>query len=131
MDLDDAGSMAGFPIRDRDAKHIAALDAPMTDAGTTVVVTGVRMPRMNSLLERWTRTCRGKLLDRALVWNHGRLLHALRAFETHDNEHRPHRTSDKPRPLPKLIDEPARIRRLEVRRRDRLGETLHAYQHAA
>jgi hypothetical protein len=106
----------------------------MADAGTKVVVTGVRMPWMNSLRERWIQTCRRGLLDRALVWSHGHLLHALRAFETHDDEHRPHRALGQaapPRPPPRPIDEPARIRCLEVRRRDRPGGTPHEYQHAA
>ncbi|MGW4213500.1 hypothetical protein ACWEIJ_36325 [Lentzea sp. NPDC004789] len=32
--------------------------------------TGVRMPGMNSLIERWVKTLRAELLDRALIWNH-------------------------------------------------------------
>ncbi|MFI9276268.1 integrase core domain-containing protein [Kitasatospora sp. NPDC052896] len=134
MDLEDAGSKARFLVRDRDSKFTAAFDALMADAGLEVVITGVRMPRMNSLMERWIQTCRRELLDRTLVWNQRHLLHALREFETHYNEHRPHRALRQAaplRPLPEPMDEPVRIRRLEVRRRDRLGGTLHEYQHAA
>ena len=50
MDLEDAGSKARFLIRDRDAKFTAAFDALMTDAGIKAVTTGIRMPRMNSLI---------------------------------------------------------------------------------
>ena len=34
-------------------------------------------------------------------------------------------------PLPEAAPEPARIARLDVRRRDRLGSILHEYRHAA
>jgi transposase InsO family protein len=134
MDLEDAGSRARFLIRDRDAKFTAAFDALLTDAGLTVVTTGIRIPRMNSIMERWIQTCRRELLDRTLIWNQRHLLHALREFETHYNEHRPHRTLKQAaplRPLPEPTDAPAQIRHLEIRRRDRLGGTLHEYQHAA
>jgi len=47
-----------------------------------VVLGGVRMPRMNAVMERWVRTCRHELLDRALIWNRRHLLRALREFET-------------------------------------------------
>jgi hypothetical protein len=32
-------------------------------------LSGTRMPRMNSIMERWVQTCRYELLDRNLVWN--------------------------------------------------------------
>ncbi|MCW2890426.1 MAG: Integrase catalytic region [Streptosporangiaceae bacterium] len=41
MDLQDAGSMARFLIRDRDAKFTAAFDAVLADAGVQVVNSGV------------------------------------------------------------------------------------------
>lgn len=33
----------------------------------TLVLSGVRMPRMNSLIERWIQSCPHELLDRTLV----------------------------------------------------------------
>jgi len=133
MDLEDAGSKARFSIRDRDAKFTASFDALITDAGLKVVTTGIQIPRMNSLLERRIQTCRHELLDRTLIWNQKHLIHALREFETFYNEHRPHRTLDQAaplRPLPHSINEPQKINHLKVRRRDRLGGTLHEYEHA-
>ena len=122
-------------IRDRDSKFTAAFDALMTDAGLQVVTTGIQTPRMNSLMERWIQTCRRELLDRILIWNQSHLLHALREFETFYNRaSAPHRALGQAaplRPLPQPINEPAQIRRLKVHRRDRLGGTLHKYQHAA
>lgn len=91
MDLEDAGSRARFLIRDRDAKFTASFDTLFADAGLEVVKTGIRIPRMNSIMERWIQTCRRKLLDRTLIWNQHHLLHVLVEFETFYNEHRPHR----------------------------------------
>ncbi|GAA3482280.1 integrase core domain-containing protein [Streptomyces yanii] len=133
MDLEGAGTRARFLIRDRDSKFIAAFDALLADAGLKVVTTGIRIPRMNSLMERWIQTCRRELLDRTLIWNQGHLLHVLREFETFYNRHRPHRALGQAAPLcqlPAPIADPGQISHLEVRRRDRLGGTLHGYQHA-
>jgi hypothetical protein len=57
-----------------------------------------------------------------------------REFEHFCHEHRPHRTlraAAPLRPLPGPIAGPERIAQLDVRRRDRLGGTLHEYRHAA
>ncbi|MHC3456195.1 transposase family protein, partial [Streptomyces prasinus] len=81
MDLEDAGCRARFLIRDRDGKFPRLFDEVLKDAGIEVVLSGVRMPRMNSIMERWVQTCRRELLDRTLIWNQRHLLHALREFE--------------------------------------------------
>lgn len=52
MDLQDAGYRARFLIRDRDGKYPQLFDAVLRDAGIEVVLSGVRMPRMNSIMER-------------------------------------------------------------------------------
>ncbi|MFE2183702.1 integrase core domain-containing protein [Streptomyces sp. NPDC059455] len=134
MDLDDAGTRAQFLIRDRDSQFTAAFDALMTDAGLKVVITGIRIPRMNSLMERWIQTCRTELLDRTLIWNQAHLLHALREYEAFYNEHRPHRALEQAapcRPLPAPITQQDELAHLEIDRRDQLGGTLHEYQRAA
>ena len=82
----------GFLIRDRDGKFPGLFDTVLTHAGIETVLSGVQMPRMNSIMERWVQTCRHELLDRTLIWNQRHLLHALREFEHFYNEHRPHRT---------------------------------------
>ena len=136
MDLHDAGAGAGvkFLIRDRDVRYPAAFDAVLQAEGIEVVQTGVRMPRMNAIMERWIRSCRTELLDRTLIWNQAHLLHALREYEQFYNQHRPHRTlaSAAPlRPLPEPITEPDRLTHLNVHRHARLGGILHEYQHVA
>jgi transposase InsO family protein len=134
MDLEDAGIRARFLSRDRDGKYAGLFDQVLADAGIKVVLSGVRVPRMNSVMERWVQTCRRELLDRTLIWNRDHLLHALREFEHFYNEHRPHQGIANTRPLyplPDPLTEPEQIIHLDIRRRDRLGGTLHEYHHAA
>lgn len=134
MDLEDTGCRARFLIRDRDGKFPRGFDTVLTDAGIEVVLSGVRIPRMNSIMERWIQSCRHELLDRTLIWNQRHLLHALREYERFYNFHRPHQGIANARPLhplPSPIADPVQIARLDIRRCDRLGGTLHEYQHAA
>jgi putative transposase len=134
MDLEDAGCRARFLIRDRDGKFPGLLDAILADAGIDVVHSGAQMPRMNSIMERRVQTCRRELLNRTLIWNQSHLLHALREFEHFYNGHRPHQGIANARPLqplPMPLVVPDQIATLEIRRRDRLGGVLHAYEHAA
>ncbi|MFI6300119.1 integrase core domain-containing protein [Nonomuraea sp. NPDC050790] len=98
------------------------------------MLTGIRMPRMNSVMDRWVQTCRHELLDRCLLWNERHLRHTLGWYENFYNQHRSHQALGQAAPLrafPILITEPARILDLNIRRRDRLGKILHQYSHAA
>ncbi|NUQ95022.1 MAG: transposase [Streptomyces sp.] len=133
MDLEDAQVTVTYLIRDRDAKFPALFDQILADAGIQTVLTGVRMPRMNAIMERWVQTCRHELLDRTLIWNERHLLRALREFEQHHNARRPHQAMNQAAPLravPEPLD-PGHITRLDIRRRDRLGGVIHEYRHAA
>jgi transposase InsO family protein len=134
MDLEDTGTRARYLIRDRDGKFPALFDAVLTDMGINVVLSGVRMPRMNAVMERWVQTCRRELLDRTLIWDQRHLLRALREFESFYNEHRPHQgiANARPlRPLPTPITDSGKLIDLRIHRRDRLGGVLHEYEHAA
>ncbi|MEO6081935.1 MAG: integrase core domain-containing protein [Umezawaea sp.] len=134
MDLDDAGSSVQFLIRDRDGKFTALFDAILTDAGIQIVLSGVRIPRMNSIMERWIKTCRHELLDRTLIRNHQHLLHNLREYEQFYNVHRPHQGITNARPLPALpppSTDQTQITDLDIRRRQRLGGILNEYHHVA
>jgi hypothetical protein len=99
MDLEDAGCRARFLIRDRDGKFPGLFDVILAEAGIDGVLSGVQMPRMNPIMERRVQTCRRELLDRTLIWNQSRLLHALREFEQSCNGHRPHQGIANARPL--------------------------------
>ena len=134
MDLEDAGCSVRYLIRDRDGKYPVLFDTVLADAGIDVVLSGVRMPRMNAVMERRVRTCRRELLDRTLILNQRHLLHALREYEAFYNEHRPHQGIANARPLallPEPITDPDRLAHLNIHRRDRLGGNLHEYEHAA
>jgi transposase InsO family protein len=133
MDIEDAGCRVKYLIRDRDGKYPAMFDAVLADAGINAVLSGVQMPRMNAVVERWVRTCRRELLDRTLIWNQRHLLHALREYKAFYNEHRPHQGIANARPLAALaepITDPDRLTQLNIHRRDRRG-ILRAYEHAA
>jgi transposase InsO family protein len=134
MDLEDVGAHAAYLIRDRDAKYPALIDEILADVGIQSVFTGVRMPRMNSIMERWVLSLRRELLDRTLIWNAHHLRHALSEYERFYNEHRTHRSLQAAAPLralPETITDPREIARLDIRRHDRLGGVIHEYQHAA
>src|SRR5688500_1680769 len=128
MDLEDAGSGARFLIRDRDGKFAALFDMVLADTGVQVVLSGIQMPRMNSIIERWIQTCRHELLNRTLIWNQRHLLHTLREYERFYNNHRPHQGIANARPaqtLPQPITCQAKITGLDIRRRQRLGGILN------
>lgn len=134
MDLEDTGCKVKYLIRDRDGKYPGMFDAILADAGIKVVLSGIQVPRMNAIMERWVRTCRRELLDRTLIWNQRHLLHTLREYERFYNLHRPHQgiANVRPlKPLPAPITDPDQLARLNIHRRDRLGGVLHEYEHAA
>jgi putative transposase len=133
MDLHDARATVKYLIRDRDSKYTRAFDAVFKTEGIQIIPTGIRIPRMDSIIERWVQTYRRELLDRTLVWNQAHLLHTLREFESFYNQHRHHRALNGAplRPAPEPLNETGRLDQLDIRRRDRLGGILHEYQHAA
>jgi putative transposase len=134
MDLQDTSRRARFLIRDRDGKFPPLFNVILADAGIQVVLSGIQMPRMNSIIERWVQTCRHELLDRTLIWNQRHLLHTLREYEQFYNNHRPHQgiANARPlRPLPSPVTSQCQITHLNIRRRPRLGGILNEYHHAA
>jgi hypothetical protein len=88
MDLQDAGVTMKYLIRDGDSRYTRAFDNVFEDEGIAIVKTGIRVPRMNAIMERWVRSCRAELLDRTLILNQAHLLHALREYESFYNTHR-------------------------------------------
>jgi transposase len=59
MDLQDAGCRTRFLIRDRDRKYPALFDVILADAGIRAVLSGIQVPRMNSVMKRRIQSCRG------------------------------------------------------------------------
>ncbi|WP_051573150.1 hypothetical protein [Streptomyces sp. PRh5] len=58
---------AKFLIRNRDMRYPPPFDTVLQAEGIKVIQTGVQMPRMNAITERWVRSCRTELLDRTLI----------------------------------------------------------------
>src|SRR3981189_2299054 len=99
----------------QDSKFTQAFDAVLADAGLRVVKSGIRMPRMNSIMERWVQTCRRELLDRTLIWNPRHLLPALHEFEQFYTGHPARQVIASARPLhplPTPIADPNKIAHL-------------------
>ena len=128
MDLEDAGRRFGFLIRDRDAKFTATFDAVFTALDVRIIKTPVRAPRANAIAERFVGSIRRELLDRILIINLRHAAAALRQYEHHYNDHRPHRTLGQAAPLRPLPHDTTITEIHNVQRRDRLGGLLREYQ---
>jgi hypothetical protein len=130
MDLGEQAHRVKFMIRDRGSNFTAAFDAALAGAGIRTVPCNVATPRMNAIAERWIGGCRRELLDRTLLWNQNHLRRILRDYETHHNQHRPHRSLHGAAPLTPL-PEPVHLERYRVRRQARAGGTINEYRLAA
>jgi putative transposase len=111
MDLGEQAHRVRYMIRDRGPNFTAAFDAILADAGFRTVRCNVATPRMNAIAERWIGGCRRELLDRTLVWNQAHLRRILREYETHHDQHRPHRSLHAAAPL-KPLPEPVDLKRV-------------------
>ena len=129
LDLEDRVSDFRFLIRDRDRKFTTMFDEVFRAEGVRVLLTAPQALRMNAIIERWVGSVRRELLDRTLIMNERHLRKVLTEYETHFNEHRPHRALNQASPLQALPD-PIDAD-IKVTRRDRLGGLLHEYTQVA
>jgi putative transposase len=127
MDLGGQADRMKFMIRDRGSNFTGIFDAVLVDAGIRTVLCNVRTPRMNAIAERWIGGCRRELLDRTLVWNQHHLRRILREYESHHNQHRPHRSLNGAAPL-KPLPEPVDLEQYRVRRHTRVGGPVNEYR---
>jgi transposase InsO family protein len=118
-------------IRDRNTKFTAALDEVFHAAHIPILRSPVQAPRANAVMERWIGGCRRELLERTPIWNQQQLLRVLRDYETHHNEHRPHRSLGQAAPLKPLPEAIADHDAFQARRRDLIGGVIHKYAHIA
>src|SRR5208283_3221889 len=79
-----------FLIRDRGSNFTASFDAVFQAAGTRILRTAVRTPRMNAICERLAGTLRRELLDRVLILGEQHLHAVLAEYQAHYNTARPH-----------------------------------------
>jgi transposase len=127
MDLGDQTQRVKFMIRDHGSNFTPAFDAVLADAGIRIVLCNVRTPRMNATAERWIGGCRRELPDRTLIWNQHHLRRILSDYETHHNQHRPHRSLHGAAPLTPL-PEPVDLGQYRVRRHTRVGGLINEYR---
>src|SRR6202046_1716730 len=126
MDLDEQAHRVKFMIRDRGSNFTTAFDAVLAAAGIRTVLCSIQTPRMNAITERWIGGCRRELLDRTLVWNQAHLRQILRQYETHHNQHRPHRSlygAAPLKPLPEAVD----LDLYRIRKQAHVGGLINEY----
>ncbi|MEU6789121.1 integrase core domain-containing protein [Nonomuraea angiospora] len=129
IELGDRAQGFRFLIRDRDTKFTATFDEAFTAAGIRILKSPPRAPRANAFAERWIGGLRRELLDRLLIVNARHLRRVPAAYETHFNEHQPHRSLSQAVPLRALSDPVEGD--IKVIRRDRLGGLIHEYVQVA
>ena len=123
-----------FPIRDRGPDFTASSAAVFQAAGTRILRTAVRAPRMNAICERLVGTLRRELLDRVLILGEGHLRAVLAEYQVHYNMARPHqgiaqRVPDAGRDAPRTAMTDLDIER--IRRKPILNGLINEYTHAA
>jgi putative transposase len=114
-------------IRDRRSNFTAPLDAILAGAGIGTVPCNIQAPPMNAIAERRIGGCRRDLLDRTLIRNQAHLLQILRQYETHHNQHRPHRALHRAAPL-KPLPEPVNLDHYHARRQTHAGGLINEYR---
>jgi transposase len=123
-----------FLLRDRGSNFTASFDAVFQAAGTRILRSAVRVPRMNAICERLVGTLRRELLDRVLILGERHLHAVLIEYQAHYNMARPHQgigqsvpSDERDAPRATMIDvDSERIRRKPV-----LGGLINEYTHAA
>ena len=126
MDIGDHACRVKFMIRDRGSNFTTAFDAVLADAGIRTVLCNIQTPRMNAIAERWIGGCRRELLDRTLIWNQAHLRRILTQYETHHNQHRPHRALHAAAPL-KPLPQPVDLDQYRIRKQARVGGLINEY----
>jgi transposase InsO family protein len=122
-----------FLLRDRDDKYGTAFDTVLETEELEVILSALRIPRMNAHCERIIGSIRREMLDHVLIVNEAHARQVLAAYQRHYNTHRPHQArqqlpSDaKERPDATVHDPNAR----RVLRTRILGGVINEYRYTA
>ena len=123
-----------FLIRDRGSNFTASFDAVFQAAGTRILRTAVRTPRMNAICERLVGTLRRELLDRVLILGEQHLHAVLAEYQAHYSTARPHQgiaqhvpDDERDGPRATVTD----IGTQQIRRKPILNGLINEYTHAA
>ncbi|WP_445519865.1 integrase core domain-containing protein [Streptomyces sp. NEAU-174] len=89
----DSGDAApdGKPIRPGERRW-GDVGTSSEDAGIEAVLSGVQMPRMNAIAERWIASCRREATDRVLITGERHLRLVVSEYAEHYNRHQPRRS---------------------------------------
>ena len=121
----DAGFHNGcrYLIHDRDTKFTGAFDETIENVGIEVIKLPRRSPNLNAFAERWVRSIKSECLDRLILFGERSLRFAIKSYLAHYDGERPHQGLDN-----RLIDDhEQRLKRSDVRCRERLGGLLKYY----
>jgi len=133
LDFGDRFGDLRFLIRDRGSNFTRSFDAVFQAAGTTILRTAVRAPRMNAICERLIGTIRRELLDRTLILNQAHLCAVLAGYQQHYNTARPHQGIGQRVPGadsgPRVIE--ADTGTWQIRRKPVLSGLINEYERAA
>ena len=120
-------------IRDRDARFTSASGTVFTAAGTDVLLTVPRAPRMNAYAERFARTVRAGCTGRMLITGERHLRAVLPEYARHDHAGRSRQGRDlslrAPDDNPDVIPLPAPPD--QIRRNPVFGGLINQYEIAA
>jgi transposase InsO family protein len=120
------GRTPRFLIRDRDAVYGAAFVPRARRLGVETLLTPVRAPRANGVVERLVGTLRRECIDHLIVVNEQHLRAILAEFARYYNTARPHRALGLETPHPRSPARPGPIRVSPV-----LGGLHHVYERVA
>ena len=132
--LDERFEDIRFLIRDRGSNFTASFDAVFQAAGTRILRSAVRAPRMNAICERLVGTLRRELLDRVLILGEGHLRAVLAEYQVHYNTARPHQGIGQRVPGGKHGGGHLTVTDLDrgrIHRKPVLGGLINEYAHAA
>jgi putative transposase len=127
MDLDEHLATITFLARDRDTKFTAAVDTVFTNSGIRTLRSPIRALRANKIMQRWIGSGRHELPDQTLICNQRHLLRALRDYENHHHDHRPHRSLGQAAPLKPLPAAVTNLDSLRLRQHSRVSGVINEY----
>jgi putative transposase len=128
-----------FLLRDRGSNFTASFDAVFQSAGTRILRTAARAPRMNATCERLAGTLRREFLDRMLILGEDHLRAALAEYQVRYNTALPHQARPHQSIAQRVPDDergPSCIAATDldserIRRKPVLGGLINEYTHAA
>ena len=114
-----------YLIHDRDSKYCPAFQRTIDAAGVIRVPLPPRSPNLNAFAERWVRSIKEETLSRLVLFGERALRHALKQYEDHYHQERPHQGKGNV----VLLPDPHRSEEGErpIQCRERLGGLLKYY----